>query len=241
MTTWDLNQTYMLVREVFGREQEKLAKESLRSVNDRKSYSSYHFSEAMRLSKTFERKHLSNTESLLEIYVDGAEDKQAAFERFIIEAGAHSVAAVQSLHAIPDIFAHAIYYATAQNLQENALAEHDICLPKVAERLKHEKNFATLSKQLSSMQSGAGWQHLAAASNMSKHRSIIRSTYTEDWSGIKAEHRELCISAFKWRKNHHPAKSLRELLEPEYNRLFKTVLTIGHELNGCLSRLITAT
>lgn len=239
MTTWDLNQTYMLVRDVFGRKQEKLTRESLRSVNDRKAYFSYHFSEAMRLSKTFERKHLNNTESLLDIYVDGAEDKQAAFEIFIIKAGAHSVAAVQSLHAIPDIFAHAVYYATAQNLHENALAEHDICLPKVAERLRHEKNFATLSKQLSSMQSGAGWRHLAAASNMSKHRSIIRSTYAEDWTGTKAERRALHVSSFEWRQNRHPAKSLRELLEPEYDRLFKTVLTIGHELNDCLSRLAT--
>lgn len=239
MTTWDLSQTYKLIHSLYGYEQEKLARESLRSVIDRQRYSSYHFSEAMRLTKIFERKHLNDVELLLEIYVEGAERKLMAFEKFMIKAGAHSVAAVQSLHAIPDIFSHALYFATAQNLQPHALTEREISLPAVVKNLNHDKTHEALSIQLASMQSGTNWQHLAAASNMSKHRSIVRSTYTEDWTGTKAERRELHVSSFEWNKKIYPAVSLRNLLEPEYNRLFNTILNIGDELNNFLRKAAT--
>lgn len=235
MVLWDLNETYQLVRRVFGRDQERLTQESLQSVTDRQAFSSYHFSEATRLSKAFERNHLASTRTILEIHVAGAEEKQRAFQTYMVKAGAHSVAAVQSLHAIPDIFAHAVYFASGQNLQPHAVSnDSDISLPRVVTCLKQDKRFAAISTPLQAIQSGIGWRHLAAVSNMSKHRSVVRAVYNEDWTGKRARPRELYVSAFEWHGKHYPAVSLRGLLEPEYERLMKSAISIGHELNACL-------
>lgn len=234
MAPWDLNETYQHVRRVFGRAQETLARESARSVTDRQAFSSYHFAEAMRLSKAFERNHLSGARTILEIHVAGAEKKERAFQIYMVKAGAHSIAAVQSLHAIPDIFAHAVYFASGQNLQPHALDDSDISLQRVATCLKQDMSFAALASPLRAIQSGAGWRHLAAVSNMSKHRSVVRAAYNEDWTGKRAKPRELHVSAFEWHGKPHPAVSLRELLEPEYERLMKSVIGVAHELNACL-------
>lgn len=239
MAPWDLNATHALVRSVFGREQEGLARESTRSVNDRTAFSFYHFREAMRLSKAFERKHLVGVRTILELHVEGAENKEAAFNTYMVKAGAHSIAAVQSLHAIPDIFAHAVYFAAGQNLQPHAVPEPDISLPRVAGCLKRDKAFSALSVPMATLQSGASWSHLAAVSNISKHRSVVRSTYSEDWTGTRKEIRELHVSAFERNGKHYPAKSLRDLLEPEYERLLKGIISIGHELNTCLRAIAT--
>lgn len=239
MVPWDLNETHELVCRVFGRAQETLVRESTRSVNDRTAFSSYHFREAMRLSKDFERKHLVGTRTILELHVEGAEKKEAAFNTYMVKVGAHSTAAVQSLHAIPDIFAHAVYFAAGQNLQPHAVSDRDISLPRVVTSLKLDKAFAALSAPVASLQSGASWGHLAAVTNMSKHRSVVRATYSEDWTGTRVKVRELHVSAFERNGKPYPAKSLRDLLEPEYDRLLKGVISIGHELNACLRALAT--
>jgi hypothetical protein len=239
MTPWDLSETYQLVRRAFGSDQEKLARASARSVTDRQAFSSYHFAEALRLSKTFERNHLAGARTILELHVVGAEKKERAFQVYMVKAGAHSLAAIQSLHAIPDIFAHSVYFAAGQNLEAHALAEPDISLPRVAECLKKDKRFLVLSAALQSVQSGVGWRHLAAVSNMSKHRSVVRTAYSEDWTGTKAKVRELQVSHFERHGKSYPAVSLRELLEPEYERVMKAVISIGNELNACLRSAAT--
>jgi hypothetical protein len=238
MAPWDLNETYQLVRRLFGRDQEQLVRESARSVTDRQSFSSYHFSETMRLSKAFERNHLAGARTILEIHVEGAEKRERAFQVYMIKVGAHSLAAVQSLHAIPDIFAHAVYFASGQNLQPHALNDWDISLQRVANCLKEDGRFAALSGTLRAIQSGAGWRHLAAVSNMSKHRSVVRAAYSEDWTGKRAKTRELHVSAFEWHGKPYPAVSLRDLLAPEYERLMRSVIGVAHELNACLRAAI---
>lgn len=239
MTNWDLHETYSLIRAVFGKEQEALARESMRSVNDRKAFSLYHFGEVLRLTKALERKHLSDLESILELHVEGEESKQAAFERYMIKAGAHSIAAVQSLHSLPDIFGHAIYFACGQNLQPHALADADIATQKVVACLKRDIGFKVLANPLSALQSGPGWSHLAAVCNMSKHRSVVRATYSEDWTGTRQNKRELQVSSFVRNGKAYPSVSLRDLLEPEYERLMRNIIEIAHKLNACLCALKT--
>lgn len=239
MTNWDLHETYSLIRAVFGKEQEALARESMRSVNDRKAFSSYHFGEVLRLTKALERKHLSDLKTILELHVEGAESKQAAFERYMIKAGAHSIAAVQSLHSLPDIFSNAIYFACGQNLQPHALADTDIATQKVAACLKWDIGFNVLAKPLSALQSGPGWSHLAAVCNMSKHRSVVRAAYSEDWTGTRPNKRELQVSSFVRNGKAYSSIPLRDLLEPEYERLMRNIIEIAHKLNACLCAIKT--
>ncbi|ACT49934.1 hypothetical protein [Methylovorus glucosotrophus] len=230
MKSWDLNKTRRLVVTAFGEAQGKLVQESVRSVIERQRFCSYHFQEAMRLSKTFEKKHMVNLQSLLELQVLGAEKHERAFQLYILKAGAHSIAAVQSLHAIPDIFAHVIYFATAQNLQSYTLNELEISLPTVIKCLKKDATLSKLTTSLVSLQSGENWTHLAAVSNASKHRSVIRSAYNEDMSGIRTELRELQFSSFTRKQEFYPAISLKDLLAPEYDRLSKIVVNTGNQL-----------
>ena len=239
MTPWDLDETYRLVQRVFGRDQEKLTRESARSITDRRDFSSYHFAEAMRLSKAFEKKHLSDTKTILEIHAQGAEKKERAFQVFMVRAGAHSVAAVQSLHAIPDILAHAIYFASGQNLQPYALDDSKIAVQTVVSCIKKDTHFAPLSSALEAIQSGHGWRHLAAVSNTSKHRSVVRAAYNEDWIGARETFRLLHVSAFNRNGKSYPAVSLRDLLEPEYERIMRVVILVGNELNSCLRSAAT--
>jgi hypothetical protein len=237
MSAWNLTETHTLVRTLFSHEQEQFVRESTRSVNDRKIFASYHFTEAMRLSRAFERKHLSGTKSLPHLHTQGAEGKRLAFERYIAKAGAHSLAAVQSIHAIPDILAHVVYFATGQNLKRHSLKEPEIAVGTVAIALRRECSFTSLSKPLASLQSGTGWRHVAAVCNMSKHRSVVRSSLNEDWTGTRKNFRELYVSSFERHGVAYPPKSLRDLLEPEYDRISLAVVEIGNELNSCLREL----
>lgn len=234
MTRWTLPETYSLVQARFGATQEFLARPSIRSVEDRRLFASYHFTEALRLHNAFERNYMQDKGTILDMHRQGAEKTRLAFERLMIKAGAHSLAAVQSLHAIPDTLAHAVYYAAGLNLEAYALAESDISLPKVVGLLRRSTTFSTLSAPLSKVQSGSAWKHLAAVSNMSKHRSVVRSTLSEDWTGSRKNFRELFVSQFERHGVTYQTKSLRDLLEPEYDRLSSAIVEIGNKLNACL-------
>lgn len=94
-----------------------------------------------------------------------------------------------------------------------------------------DDRFKFLSQPLQLIQSGTGWQHLAAVSNVSKHRRVVRVAYNEDWTGTRDNVRELHVSAFSKNNKSFPATSLRNLLEPEYKRLMDAIISIGNELN----------
>lgn len=238
MKAWNLEETYSFVKATFGLAQERLARDSTRSVLDRQAFARYHYQEAQRLSKMFDRTHLKNI-SLINLHTQEGKRKQAAFERYIVKAGAHATAAVQSLHAIPDILAHAIYFACGQNLGSNALQEMDVALPAVVATLKGDIAFRRLGPILAKAQSGDLWPHLAAVSNLSKHRSVIRTTLNEDWTGTRKNFRELQFQSFERGRKYFPALSLQALIEPEYNRLSLLIVALGHELNSCLQQRTT--
>lgn len=232
---WHLDETYALVRAAFGSNQEHFVRDSTQSLLDRQAFARYHYQEALRLSKAFEQSYLQNC-SLIHIYTLEAQQKRVAFEKYIIKAAAHATAAVQSLHAIPDILAHVTYFACAQNLGERALKEKAIALPTVLGTLQHEQKFRALVALLAKVQSGDLWQHLAALSNSSKHRSVIRTALSEDWTGARKNLRELQFLSFERDGKSYAALSLQELLEPEYNRLSRIIISLGQELNTCLKQ-----
>lgn len=238
MKPWNLEETYSLVQAMFDRKQMRLVQDSMQSVLDRQAFTRYHYQEAIRLSKRFERKYLTNG-SLLEIYTHENKQKRAAFELYIIKAGAHATAAIQSLHALPDILAHVIYFASGQNLGLNALQDKDISHSSVARLLKQDHQFHSLALLLKSMYAGEQWPHLAAVANLSKHRSVIRSALNEDWTGTRKNFRELQFQSFERNGKHYAALSLQALIEPEYTRSARIILTVGHELNSCLQQRAT--
>jgi len=235
MKPWDLKKTYSLVKAMFDQNQMRLVRDSTQSILDRQAFARYHYQEAIRLSKSFERKYLTNG-SILEIYTHENEQKRAAFELYIIKAGAHATAAIQSLHALPDILAHVIYFASGQNLGPNALQDKDISHPSVARLLKRNRKFHSLAPLLESMHAGELWPHLAAVANLSKHRSVIRPALSEDWTGNRKNFRELQFQSFKRKGKYYAALSLQALIEPEYTRSTHIILAVGQRLNSCLQQ-----
>ncbi len=185
----------------------------------------------------FERRHLKDG-ILLEIYTQQGECKRLAFERYIIKASAHAVASVQSIHALPDILANATYLASGLNLLTNSLAEHEIALPSVAKALEADTNFCSLAALLRKAHSGSLWRHLAALTNLSKHRSVVRASLNEDLTGLRENHRELHFQSFERKSRSFPAISVQSLLEPEFLRLATLIVEVGHELNVCLRRIV---
>lgn len=233
MKRWNLKATYDAVKVAFGEEQERLAHDSIRSVIDRQDFARYHFQETVRLTRSFERKYLGKS-LLIDLHSQDSQRKRFAFEKYIAKAGAHATAAIQSVHAIPDILAHAMYFASAQNLGPNAVDNDAIAVPSVVRVLRLDTRFARLAPLLESAQSGEGWRHLAAISNASKHRSVVRASLSEDWTGTRKNFRELHVKSFERKGRIFPAASLQSILESEYSRLSLLTLTIGHELDACL-------
>ena len=83
-------------------------------------------------------------------------------------------------------------------------------------------------------QIGAAWQHLAALSNSSKHRSLIRTSLNEDWTGNRPRKRELQFTRFERGIVHYPSIAVLDLIEPEFDRLSLIIVKIGHVLNTAL-------
>jgi hypothetical protein len=229
MARWSLKDTYTLVGTAFGREQEALARASTQSVVDRQNFARYHFSEARRLQRAFERKYLPKA-LLLDLHTQEGARSRIAFEIFMVKAGAHATAAIQSIHAIPDILAHAMYYSLGQGVGSSALQDRDIAVNSVARHLALTPELVGLARMLRTVHVGDPWRHLAAVADTSKHRSVVRAPLSEDWTGKRKNFRELHISAFERDGRRFPAVSLQELLEPEYNRLSKQVIEVGHAL-----------
>lgn len=234
MEPWDLSETHKLVGARFGRKQEQLVRESTRSIVDRQNYARYHYSETRRLSRYFERKHLAGRRSLIEIHASDA--VRDAFELFIVKACAHATACVQSVHAIPDILANALYFSVGANLSSaTAIPEHKVSVVSVAAVLERKASTRPLAQTLVDSNRGANWEYLSAVSNTSKHRSVVRSSFNEDWTGKRKNLRELQFAIFERGGKQHWSKSLEDTIGPEYDRLSKLVIQAGHELNRWLS------
>jgi hypothetical protein len=233
LAPWHLDETYGLVKAAFGRAQEALVRESTRSVLDRQAFARYHYHETLRLSKSFERTYLKKN-LLIDLHGDPSGRVRNAFDRYIVKAGAHATAAAQSIHAIPDILAHAVYFATGQNLGPNVLPERKVGLPSVTGGLRRQPEFQGVGDLLSSAQSGRLWKHLVALANVSKHRSVVRTSLNEDWTGTRKNHRELHFSHFEREGERFPSVSVVALLGPEFDRLSLLIIQLGHQLNASL-------
>lgn len=240
MQPWDLHHTYGLVERAFGRDQVALVKPCLQSVVDRQNFASYHFQETRRLLKSFKRKHLADKNLFLALHGSNNPPARIPFEVLMIKAGAHATACVQAIHAISDILASGVYFASGLNLSAQPLSDRDISTDSVTTLVKRTPSLANLADPVSRISTGPQYEHLAALSNLSKHRTIIRTTLSEDWTGKRKELHEFRLPAFsrptKSGQKHYPEVSFASLTEAEYMRLGLLVIEIGHEINAALTK-----
>jgi hypothetical protein len=225
-----------MVQGRFGRDQLSLARPSLKSVIDRQDFARYHYQEAEALLAEFAEAHLADEPLLYAVFGPNT-DAGAAFQNLMVKLGAHTTACVQSVHSIPDILAHVFYYSLGINLK-TPIPERSVSASSLCTLLSAQPQFAELGDALRSLTTDGQAAHLAALANHSKHRSIVQPLFNEDATGERTERHELRFSSFVYGSVLYPEVSIRELLEPEYERSSRITVHAGEKLNHVLSALI---
>lgn len=237
MTTWDISETRSLIQRIFGKKQAELARPCIRSVIDRQNFARYHLYEAKSLLRRFQRRHLFGDAPLIDVTLGTNSKGQMAFQRFIIKAAAHVTACVQSVHAIPDILANAMYYSAGMNLGSNAISETKIALNSVAFRLWADRRFHPVGAVLKEIPLAPNHAHLSAVANLSKHSNIVKTSLSEDWTGKRANYHELRLSSFERGGKHFPEIEVFSLVAPVYDSLSSHIVDAGCQLNVALQEI----
>jgi hypothetical protein len=235
--SWDLSRTNKLVEKVFGREQHVIVQPCLRSIVDRQNFAQYHYAETNHLLKDFEQRYLQDR-YLLEVIHGLDEAASLDFERLMIKAGAHVTACIQAMHAIPDILASGVYLALGLNLEQDALPDRKVNITTVTQRVKRERDCCDLAALLKEVSSGATYEHIAAVSNLSKHRTVIRASLSMDMTGTREKLHEFHITSFTKPTasavKNYPSVPLSDLFEDEYLRVGRLVIRVGSKLDEVL-------
>lgn len=226
---WDLTELRQHVERLFGESQLRTVNHCLRTIVDRREFSRYHFNEAKgRMEDVlYGREDFELTAALLGAFDTG--ERQFSTARF--EAYAHTLACVQSMHAVLDNMVHFVYYALGANLEATTRIERerDITWSKVSKGL----GAGPIKDGLSALLDDPGFTYLAALSNHSKHRSIIEVSYSVNFESDVVEH-GLRFSPFSYDGVDHPAKWVCPRLVNEYQRQEGLLLAVGNAVNDVL-------
>lgn len=234
MARWEIEETRQHVRRLFGKDQLELAKPCLNSVVDRQTYARIHYQDA-KAKVDFYTQTVLQEASLIDVAL-GDQEATGEFNIFIREVGAHLTACVQSIHALPDILAHVIYYCLGLNRTGGALKDRDICAGSILKLLKRESHLDPIAALLESLVSAETFVHLAALTNQAKHRSIVFPSMNEDLTGLRQRRHIVVFPAFVHDENLYPQVFADDFLAVEYERSSQCVVQTGIELNALLQR-----
>ena len=234
MDTLNLQDTRNFVRHRFGVEQVELAGLSLGSTIDRLEYARFHYHEVRELIET-RIEPLQKSQRLF-IAMMGAErnERQRRYDETRAHIGAHVVACIQSLHAISDILAHAIYYSLGLNLQVNTLSERQIAAHMVTEKLLANPNYLSLADSLKKLSCHEHSEYLVALANQSKHRSLVKPTLWLHMAQEATKPLSLQFQDFSCRGKLYERREILPFLESTFNQVSKIVTDSIVELNAVL-------
>jgi hypothetical protein len=232
MSQWDMAATRNQIKCLYGHQQLEMAVPALRSVIDRRDYAYYHYHEANDLFRAFSEKRLAN-EPLMWV-IHQSDESFFEFHRHITKIGAHVVACIQSLHAIADIMSHAVYYSLGMNRSDNSLREANISVTTILDQLSGSAELSIVHRLLTELAWGGSADHLAALSNYSKHRSIIRTAMTEDWTGEEPERHRLTLGGFSYKGKSFPDARVKDFLTDEHDRIARLIVDTGNAVHAVL-------
>lgn len=231
---WNCQETRQLIADLYGADQMLLARESLNSVIDRRSFARIHFQEA---SKRWEQ-YLMDIKDChpFEILVGSgiSEIDNLRFER-MLELGAHVHACVHSLHTIPDIMARGLYYGLALN-KVAPLGERAISVQSVTKAIAGDSTLEDLNGIFKSMYSSGDFPYLQALNNHGKHRSIVQTAIWSDLTGDAEVPISLQFSDFTYDKEKHTGRDILAVLTEEHDRISRSVIDCGVELWNVLKQ-----
>lgn len=230
MTAWDRDEARDLVAFSYGKVQAELAYQSMCSAIDRQEYARYHYHNAKNLFETCVGQFDSPV-NFLKISTGGNEDARDEFNQCIWEIGAHVTACVQSLHAIGDIFAHAIYFALGNTLKPTENGEERLYLRHIRKKLCQSAEYKSLGQELALLESDGDSVYLGALTNHCKHRSLIRPGLWADLTGKKLDAYTLEFQEFIYDKKPYPRRAILPFLQSEFNRQSLRIHVAGNVLN----------
>ncbi|MFA6015456.1 MAG: hypothetical protein WC742_10350 [Gallionellaceae bacterium] len=229
MTDWDRYETRELVVFCYGKAQAELAYQSMNSTIDRQEYARYHYHNAKNLFDAYVGK-LHSPIDFMKSSFEGSEEQN----RCIWEIGANVTACVQSLHAIADTFAYAMYHALGYKLKQSPLAERKINIYSVMRALQQTHEHQSLLQEMALLVTGDDYIYLDALSNHSKHRSLIRPGLWADLKGKKPDPYTLEFEEFSYDKKPYPRRSILLFLQSELDRQSLRIHEAGNVLNFVL-------
>jgi hypothetical protein len=232
--TWDTGRTLDLLLKLYGKQQWLLATPSLRSIIQRQEYAHIHYHDAVGLVSSYIATKLQDR-SLMELSLAGDDDHHEEFYWLMRRAGAYVTALIQSLHAMPDILAHAIYYTLAIDKEPQPLKPRAINAKSVLAKLSSGSDVQAIRDLFAEFFQGGDFAHLDALANTSKHRSIVRPSINEDVAGSRAEKHLFMLDSVEYDGTEYPATAVTDLLQREYDRMFPLILHIGNALNVTLA------
>lgn len=233
MNPWDAEATRRAIQHAYGREQLELARPCIRSLADRQFYAQYHYQRAEQTLKRYVRVHLKSKDFIsISLGVDSQEWNR--FNVVIRKLGADLTACVQSLHALPDVLASAVYYSLQLNKHFEPPKGRYVNHAFVTECLKKIPELATVAAQLEATIQVQGFKHLAALANQSKHYSIVFPTLNADLTGTRKKQYMLAFPEFKSGRGSFPQALVTDFLPPLHEHLSKSVVQSGHALNTVL-------
>ena len=108
-------------------------------------------------------------------------------------------------------------------------------LPKtVYTKLLTPSELAQVHSLFLSLCTGGNFTHLAALVNHSKHRSVVQLSLNEDRTGLAPQRHMLKVPRFDHKGTPYPEVSIKDFIEPEYDRCSVLVIEIGNALNAVL-------
>ena len=236
--SWDLRRLRHDVHALYGSDQLALLRPCLDSISDRAFSCRFHYQEAKRLVEPFLSK-VEQPADAFALQLGADEEVTDRFNDARREAAAHITALLQSLHSMPDILSHAIYFALAMNLSPTTLIPaREVNAKSVAKKLPAGPAKAALSTLIS----GDGFSYLEAIVNRSKHCSVVNATYSasfeaptsgEPWHG-------LMLPAFRHLDASYQERWAEKYLNEEYSRHQGLIQAIGAALNAELDHRCVA-
>jgi hypothetical protein len=228
---WNMEEARQLIAELYGPQQMELARPSLSSVIERRDQANILWHSTRAVLSTLKR--YAKTRPLFTMAWSSDNRERTRYWVNERKAQAYVTGLIQSLHSLSDLYAHGLYFGLALNKLPDALEkERNINASRVRDRLK-AADLATLRSLYESLFEGGEFKHLAAISNSSKHRNVVKVGIHENYTGV-GDAIYLEFPAFKYNDVEFTAVAVREFTEREFNRCAKLIVDIGNELNRVL-------
>ncbi len=228
--SWDIKTLRTDIEQVFGPARLDEISPSLDAVSRRLRYAHFHYHEAFVYIDEVFNEDNSASQMIKRVLAPDMDEQTRRFQ-----AEAHVLACIQNLHALPDTFAHVLYFGLDMNsAPDTQIEDRNINFYSVCSKLIKEPVF---KEKMDSLKDGPDFKYLNDLVNRAKHRALVPFNYTVD---MTSENKHgLTFSAFERGTRTHPKRLVREVLRSEHGRQSRLIVDTGIMLNTWVASKLT--